>query len=124
MYAHRWVFALIPLILAYEVYSYYRIRSNAASMPQLDFLKAPTTWRILLMRIVRFLPAVTMILLILALAGPQEVETATEILPSGIDIMVALDISGSMAAEDFQPDNRLAVAKDVLRDFIRGRPSD
>lgn len=124
MYSHRWVFALIPLILAYEIFSYYRVRSNAASMPQAASLKAPITWRIILMRIARFLPAITMILLLLALAGPQEVETATEILPSGIDIMVALDISGSMAAEDFQPDNRLAVAKDVLRDFIRGRPSD
>jgi Ca-activated chloride channel family protein len=41
-----------------------------------------------------------------------------------VDILVALDISGSMAAEDFQPQNRLAVAKDVLKDFIRGRPSD
>jgi len=124
MYSHRWVFWFIPIILAYEIYSYYRIRSNAAAMPQSDFLKAPTTWRIVLMRVARFLPAIAMILLLLALAGPQEVETATEILPSGIDIMVALDISGSMAAEDFQPNNRLAVAKDVLRDFIRGRPSD
>ncbi|HEY4491701.1 MAG TPA: VWA domain-containing protein, partial [Acidobacteriota bacterium] len=63
-------------------------------------------------------------LLLLALAGPQQVETTRNVVPSGIEIMIALDVSGSMAAEDFQPLNRLEVAKDVLRDFIRARPSD
>ena len=46
--------------------------------------------------------------------------TATE----GIDVQIVLDVSGSMGAEDFQPDNRLEVAKRVVRDFIAQRPAD
>ena len=40
----------------------------------------------------------------------------------GVDIVVALDVSGSMAAEDFQPRNRLAVAKEVVAEFVKRRP--
>ena len=38
--------------------------------------------------------------------------------------MVTVDVSGSMAAEDFRPRNRLVVAKQVIQDFVRGRQSD
>src|SRR6202035_3684759 len=47
-----------------------------------------------------------------------------ESLTEGIDIVIALDISGSMAAEDFQPQNRLAVAKDVVKEFVAARTGD
>lgn len=63
-------------------------------------------------------------LLIVALARPRtssvNIETETE----GIDIILTLDISGSMKAEDFKPKNRLHVAKQVIRDFIDSRTSD
>ncbi|RMF80311.1 MAG: VWA domain-containing protein, partial [Nitrospirae bacterium] len=62
--------------------------------------------------------------LALALARPQTVATVERVAASGIDIVLALDVSGSMRAEDFQPENRLQVAKRVLRDFVRGRRSD
>ena len=65
---------------------------------------------------------------ILALARPQKGEGEASVTASGIDIVVAVDLSGSMAAEDFeirgQPANRVAIAKDVLQDFIERRPSD
>ncbi len=41
-----------------------------------------------------------------------------------MDLVVALDISGSMLAQDFQPDNRLTVSKRIIRDFVNGRPDD
>lgn len=67
-------------------------------------------------------------LLILAFARPQQGEGETTVQASGIDIVVALDLSGSMAAEDFQVGghrlNRLAIAKDVLKEFITQRPND
>lgn len=63
-------------------------------------------------------------LLILAAARPQLGFTREENLSEGIDIQVVLDISGSMAAEDFQPRNRLTVAKDVMREFISKRTGD
>jgi Ca-activated chloride channel homolog len=61
---------------------------------------------------------------ILALARPQAGQKEEEIITEGIDIMLTLDISGSMKAEDFAPQNRLGAAKDVLKDFIRSRRND
>ena len=62
--------------------------------------------------------------LVVALARPQLGYTWEESLTEGIDIQVALDVSGSMGAEDFQPRDRLTVAKQVVRDFIAGRTGD
>lgn len=67
---------------------------------------------------------VALALLAVALARPQLGYTWEESLTEGIDIELALDISGSMGGEDFQPENRLAVAKRVVRDFIAGRTGD
>jgi Ca-activated chloride channel family protein len=63
-------------------------------------------------------------LLIVALGRPQWGESWEESTSEGIDIEVVLDVSGSMGAEDFQPKNRLAVARDVVVDFVRRRPTD
>jgi Ca-activated chloride channel family protein len=67
-------------------------------------------------------------LLIIALAQPRLTKSETKVTASGVDIAVALDMSGSMAAEDFesrgQRINRLAMAKQVLKTFIDKRPSD
>jgi Ca-activated chloride channel homolog len=61
---------------------------------------------------------------ILALARPQAGQKEEEVITEGIDIMLTLDISGSMRAEDFASQNRLGAAKDVLRDFIKSRRND
>ncbi len=63
-------------------------------------------------------------LLIAAFARPQLGSAREEHLTEGIDIQIVLDVSGSMAAEDFQPRNRLAVAKDVMQEFVAGRRGD
>ena len=63
-------------------------------------------------------------LLVVALARPQLGYAWEETTTEGIDIELALDISGSMGAEDFAPKNRLEVAKRVLSDFVAGRPGD
>lgn len=63
-------------------------------------------------------------LLIFAMAGPGRGITYTSIKNQGIDIMIALDLSSSMTGEDFQPDNRLAVAKKVVGSFIARRVND
>ncbi|HSS48934.1 MAG TPA: VWA domain-containing protein [Thermoanaerobaculia bacterium] len=62
--------------------------------------------------------------LALALARPQLGYAWEESLTEGIDIQIVLDISGSMGAEDFQPKDRLSVAKQVVKEFIAGRPGD
>jgi Ca-activated chloride channel family protein len=63
-------------------------------------------------------------LIVAALARPQLGYSWEESLTEGIDIELLLDISGSMAAEDFQPQNRLAVAKQVVKQFVTGRTGD
>lgn len=63
-------------------------------------------------------------LLIVALGRPQLGYAFEESLTEGIDIEIVLDVSGSMGAEDFRPRNRLAVAKQVVKEFIAERPAD
>src|SRR5438045_703301 len=67
-------------------------------------------------------------LFIIALARPQIGEGETKITASGIDIVLAIDLSGSMSSEDFRLQgrrvNRLIIAKDVLQQFIAKRPND
>lgn len=67
-------------------------------------------------------------LFIVALARPRQGKTISHVEASGIDIMLALDVSGSMQAEDFtiggERANRLEVVKQVTQKFIEGRPND
>jgi len=62
--------------------------------------------------------------LALALARPQMGYAWEESLTEGIDIVICLDSSGSMGAEDFQPKDRLTVAKQVVKEFVDNRPGD
>ncbi len=71
-----------------------------------------------------FLAALALAATAVALARPQEVLARRLVRARGVDIAVVLDVSGSMAALDFRPGDRLSVAKRVIRDFIRRRPSD
>ncbi len=84
-------------------------------------IAASGAWRLHLPFYLRLL---ALACLIIALARPQLGFAREENLTEGIDIQIVLDVSGSMAAEDFQPRNRLAVAKDVMKDFIARRGAD
>ncbi len=63
-------------------------------------------------------------LMIVAFARPQAGSREEEMITEGIDIVLSMDISSSMLAEDFQPKNRLEAAKLVAADFIKGRSND
>lgn len=63
-------------------------------------------------------------LIIVGLARPQSGTRKQEIITEGIDIMMVLDVSSSMLAEDFKPNNRLEAAKAVAAEFIQGRTND
>ena len=71
-----------------------------------------------------FLECLAALLLVVAMARPQRVTRLASNDRYGIDIVIALDASGSMAAEDFRPRNRFAVAKDLIGDFIARRLDD
>lgn len=68
--------------------------------------------------------ALALLPLAVALARPQEVLSRMLEHAEGIDLVIALDVSGSMAALDFEPSDRLGVAKELISDFIAGRPED
>jgi Ca-activated chloride channel family protein len=64
------------------------------------------------------------LLVVVAMAGPRQSRHSEIVEGEGIDIVIALDISGSMRALDFDPLDRLGAAKRVIHDFIHGRPRD
>lgn len=68
--------------------------------------------------------AVVFIPLSVSLARPQEVLSRSLERAEGVDMVIALDVSGSMAALDFQPTDRLGVAKEMISEFVDGRPHD
>lgn len=80
--------------------------------------------KVRLMRLPGVLALVALAFIIVALARPQLVNREREVSTKGTDILLAIDVSGSMSAEDFTPENRLFVAKEVVKGFIRGRTSD
>ncbi len=68
--------------------------------------------------------ALAFVPLAVSLARPQEVLSRQLEHAEGVDMVIAVDVSGSMAALDFRPSDRLGVAKEMIGDFIRERPHD
>lgn len=115
---------LVPLYVTVEL-RYWRRRRVAIRFPDISAVRATAGLRGRWKRYVRLaIRAAVLALLVLALARPQAGSGTESVLSEGIDIVLAVDVSGSMAAEDFKPKNRLAVAKEVVADFIRGRTTD
>jgi len=83
-----------------------------------------TSWRLLLRKGLPPMRWLALAFLIVTLARPQTVDAQQSVKGQGIDIALALDISGSMAALDFEPQNRLEAAKGVIDDFVADRPFD
>jgi Ca-activated chloride channel homolog len=101
-----------------------RARRPALALPSLALV--PGT-RGLRARLAAALPALRILataLVLLAASRPQAGHEVREVVSEGIDIMLAIDISGSMRSEDFRPRNRLFVAKEVAKHFLRGRAED
>lgn len=99
------------------------------SYSSIDTLQAIRSARVEILSILPLvLRVIAISLLVLSLARPQEGYKSTEILSVGVDIMLALDTSGSMQALDFikdeKRDTRLAMVKDVVSQFIDNRPND
>jgi len=82
------------------------------------------TWRTRLHALVFPLECLSLLFAVVALARPQTLRGTVEDGQRGIDILVVLDVSGSMASVDFKPQNRLEVAKMVIGRFMEGRKND
>jgi Ca-activated chloride channel family protein len=126
-FAAPWVFLLVlPVLLVVTVY-YRRRRSGDARilLPRTAerARQSVTPW-LGLDRLMPWLRGLVLLLIVVALARPQAGERITSVSTFGVDIVIALDISGSMRAEDFQPSNRLVVARQTVERFIADRPTD
>jgi len=118
-----WMLVIIPLMIAYYIYKQ-KLGSATVKVSSIQaFQKKIVTIRSILAHLPILLRCLAVGFIIVALARPQSAEDYTNTNAEGIDIVMSLDISGSMLARDFNP-NRLEAAKDISSKFIMGRPTD
>lgn len=114
---------LIPMIGWYI----WKLSKSQASLQvsSAEAFDAPeaSSWKVYLRHIPFVLRMAAIAILIIILARPQSTNSWQNTSTEGIDIVMAMDISSSMLAQDFKP-NRLEASKDVAASFINGRPND
>lgn len=113
---------LIPLI-GWYIYKLRKMQATFKMSSSFAFEKAPSTIRVYLRHFPFLLRILALALIIIVLARPQSVSSSDTSNSEGIDIVMALDISGTMMAQDFSP-TRLEAAKKVAAEFINDRPND
>ncbi len=113
---------LIPMITWY-VLKHNQTQASLQISTLKGFQKAPTSIKVYLRHLPIVLRSLAIIAIVFVLARPQSTDNMHNVTTEGIDIVMTLDISGSMEALDFQP-NRLEAAKDVAVQFISARPND
>ena len=113
----------IPFLLFLEV-GFVEKRTPSLHWSSSFLIGKNTTWKLLVKYLIWFTRSAALAAIIFALARPQTTEVSSETLSKeGIDIVLAMDVSTSMLAQDFLP-NRLEAAKQVAIEFIEGRPND
>lgn len=118
-----WLLLLVPAMVAWYIW---RLRKDRAQLRfshtgHLHGIKV--TLRQQMVHAPMVLRCLAMAVFIVALARPQSTSSWQDVTSEGIDIVISMDISGSMLAEDFKP-NRLEASKKVAMDFIGQRPND
>ncbi len=119
------IFLLLLLLIPFLLWLSKRRRRVTLAISTLEPLQG--RWASLRVMLYRMLPLwriLILCLVITALARPESISSEREYQTKGVDIVIALDLSGSMLAEDFKPENRLAVAKQEAAKFILGREND
>ena len=112
----------IPYIIWYVMYR----KKSEPTIRMADtfaFRYTPRSWRVMLMPIQLLLRLGCFAMIVIVLARPQTQNSWKNQTVEGIDIMLAMDVSTSMLAEDLRP-NRIEAAKQVASEFISGRPND
>ncbi|MBO5661457.1 MAG: VWA domain-containing protein [Tidjanibacter sp.] len=118
-----WLSALVVPMVAYYIW-WLRAGGAALKVSSSSPLEsAPHTLRYYCRHLPMVLRSVVVVLIAVALARPQSSEQLTKTTVEGVDIVLSLDVSGTMLAADFEP-NRLVAAKDVAAKFIADRPND
>ena len=113
---------IIPYLLWYVLYRK-KTEPTLRMSDTFAFRYAPKSWKVRLMPLQLLLRILVFVLVVLILARPQTSNSWKSKTVEGIDIMLAMDVSTSMLAEDLKP-NRIEAAKNVAAEFIAGRPND
>lgn len=125
-FAHPYFFVLllvIPFMIWWHI-SRKRHDSPAVRLTTLSGIKeVKPSWRVQLRPTMFLLRIIALVMLIIALARPQSSSVTENIDSEGIDIVMSVDVSGSMLAEDLKP-NRIEAAKKVAQEFVERRPTD
>lgn len=119
-----WLLLLLIPIIGYHIWKYWSPKKPSLIFSDTSGLKnLPGNWRAFGVWLTPLLQCLAFALIVIALARPQYQNTTVERNAEGIDIVLTLDISTSMKAEDLKP-NRLEAAKSVAENFINKRISD
>ncbi len=118
-----WLLLLLPLLVFWRWKVISKKKVNLQLSTDVGFSNYQKTFRQKLGWVPFASRLLAVALMVIALARPQSSSQAQEVTTEGISIVLAMDISGSMLAEDFKP-NRIEAAKDVALDFIDERPND
>ena len=114
---------LVPLI-GWYIYKLHKSQASLqVSSSEAFQLPGTSSWKVYMRHLPFVLRMLAIALLIVVLARPQSTNSWQNSSTEGIDIVMAMDISTSMLAEDLKP-NRLEAAKDVAASFINGRQND
>lgn len=121
--AFLYALAVIPLLIVWYIRTQREMTSHLRYSTLLPFAHLKPTIRERLRHLPFGLRLLLLAAFIVALARPQTTSSGENVYAEGIDIAMLLDISGSMLAEDFQP-NRVEAAKEVAQSFVEGRKND
>ncbi len=125
-FANKEYFLLLLLLIPYILWYFLYRKKSEPTMQMSDtyaYRFAPKSWRIRIVNLPMLLRCITFVLIVIILARPQTHNSWDNKSVDGIDIMLSMDVSTSMLAEDLKP-NRIEAAKDVAAEFIAGRPND
>lgn len=125
-FANKEYFLLLLLLIPYILWYFLYRKKSEPTMRMSDtyaYQYAPKSWRVRIIGLPMLLRCITFVLAVIVLARPQTHNAWDKKSVEGIDIMLAMDVSTSMLAEDLKP-NRIEAAKDVASEFISGRPND
>lgn len=120
---YLWLLVLLVPMIGYYVWRTMQGGASIQISSVAGVVRAPRTIRYYLRHLPFVLRAGAFALLVVALARPQDIEQNVRTNTQGIDIMLAVDVSGSMLARDFKPD-RITAAKEVAGSFIADRYGD
>lgn len=125
-YANPGFLYLLILLPLSGAWYWYKLRNNNPGLQfssTSGFSGTGKSWRQYLIHSLFLFRLLAIGLLIIALARPQSTSSRKNVNIEGIDIVMAMDVSSSMLAQDLRPD-RLEASKDVASEFIAGRPDD